>query len=161
VCLSILNTWEGERNESWSAARSSLLQAFISIQGLVLVKEPYFCEPSFERMRGTEEGLVNSRLYNEKVYVMARGFVRHGLQILPSGLETDIRWIYLKQGKLAKIIADSTALIASSRNTDGQSSNPAGLQGRELAISRLTLGGILTLERTLSHLQSILDSEGS
>jgi len=134
------------------------LQAFISIQGLVLVKEPYFCEPSFERMRGTEEGLVNSRLYNEKVYVMARGFVRHGLQILPSGLETEIRWIYLEQGKLAKIIADSTALIASSRDTGGQT---AGLQGRELAINRLTLGGILTLERTLSHLQSILDSEGS
>jgi ubiquitin-conjugating enzyme E2 O len=92
---------------------------------------------------------------------MARGFVRHGLQILPSGLETEIRWIYLEQGKLAKIIADSTALIASSRDRGGQSSNPAGLQGREPAINRLTLGGILTLERTLSHLQSILDSEGS
>lgn len=59
VCLSILGTWAGERSESWSAARSSLLQAFVSIQGLVLVKEPYFCEPSFERMRGTEEGMLN------------------------------------------------------------------------------------------------------
>lgn len=43
VCLSILGTWAGDRNEIWSAARSSLLQAFISIQGLVLVKEP--CVP--------------------------------------------------------------------------------------------------------------------
>lgn len=59
VCLSILGTWAGERSESWNAARSSLLQAFVSIQGLVLVKEPYFCEPAFERMRGTEEGTVN------------------------------------------------------------------------------------------------------
>ena len=41
VCLSILGTWAGDRSESWSAARSSLLQAFVSIQGLVLVKEPY------------------------------------------------------------------------------------------------------------------------
>ena len=41
VCLSILGTWAGDKNESWSAARSSLLQAFVSIQGLVLVKEPY------------------------------------------------------------------------------------------------------------------------
>ena len=40
VCLSILNTWSGDKSESWSAARSSLLQAFVSIQGLVLVKEP-------------------------------------------------------------------------------------------------------------------------
>lgn len=37
--------------------------ALVSIQGLVLVREPYFCEPSFERMRGTEEGTLNSRLY--------------------------------------------------------------------------------------------------
>ena len=40
VCLSILGTWAGDKSESWSAARSSLLQAFVSIQGLVLVKEP-------------------------------------------------------------------------------------------------------------------------
>jgi ubiquitin-conjugating enzyme E2 O len=31
----------------------------VSIQGLVLVKEPYFCEPSYERMRGTDEGSLN------------------------------------------------------------------------------------------------------
>jgi Ubiquitin-conjugating enzyme len=41
VCLSILGTWTGDKNEIWSATRSSLLQAFVSIQGLVLVKEPY------------------------------------------------------------------------------------------------------------------------
>lgn len=40
VCLSILGTWSGDKNETWNAARSSLLQAFVSIQGLVLVKEP-------------------------------------------------------------------------------------------------------------------------
>lgn len=40
VCLSILGTWAGDKNETWSAARSSLLQALVSIQGLVLVKEP-------------------------------------------------------------------------------------------------------------------------
>ena len=40
VCLSILGTWTGDKHEVWSASRSSLLQAFVSIQGLVLVKEP-------------------------------------------------------------------------------------------------------------------------
>ena len=40
VCLSILGTWAGDKSESWSASRSSLLQALVSIQGLVLVKEP-------------------------------------------------------------------------------------------------------------------------
>jgi ubiquitin-conjugating enzyme E2 O len=59
VCLSILGTWSGDKNEIWSAARSSLLQAFVSIQGLVLVKEPWFCEPAYEKLRGTQEGIVN------------------------------------------------------------------------------------------------------
>jgi ubiquitin-conjugating enzyme E2 O len=75
VCLSILGTWGGDKNEVWSAARSSLLQALVSIQGLVLVKEPcvhvilvkcrflifnrWFCEPAYEKLRGTEEGIVN------------------------------------------------------------------------------------------------------
>jgi ubiquitin-conjugating enzyme E2 O len=45
VCLSILGTWAGDRNESWSPSRSSLLQALVSIQGLVLVKEPYVPNP--------------------------------------------------------------------------------------------------------------------
>jgi len=86
---------------------------------------------------------------------MARGFVKHALQNPPSGLEAEIRWLYRKQGKLEKIIADSNALIALSRNAVEQA--PNWLQG-ERAVTRLTLGGILTLERTLNSLQSILDS---
>lgn len=41
VCLSLLGTWQGDKHEVWSAQRSSILQALISVQGLVLVKEPY------------------------------------------------------------------------------------------------------------------------
>ena len=59
VCLSILGTWAGDKSESWSPARSSILQALVSIQGLVLVKEPWFCEPAYDKLRGTEEGIVN------------------------------------------------------------------------------------------------------
>lgn len=46
-----------------SPHKSSLLQTFVSIQGLVLVREPYFCEPAFDKLRGTKEALVNSRQY--------------------------------------------------------------------------------------------------
>lgn len=48
VCLSLLGTWEGEHAaESWSPARSTLLQLFVSVHGLVLVQEPYWCEPGY------------------------------------------------------------------------------------------------------------------
>lgn len=44
VCLSLLNTWAGEKSETWSAAKSSLLQVIISISALVMVPEPYYTE---------------------------------------------------------------------------------------------------------------------
>ncbi|EGO05192.1 hypothetical protein SERLA73DRAFT_164742 [Serpula lacrymans var. lacrymans S7.3] len=150
VCLSILGTWAGDRNETWSAARSSLLQAFVSIQGLVLVKEPWFCEPAYEKLRGTEEGHVNSRLYNEKAYVLSRGFVRRALEIPLGGLESEVNWMYYTNGKLAKVLSHSHALIEKSK------ANPESLDlDLDLAVPRLTAGGILTLERTLAKLQAL------
>jgi ubiquitin-conjugating enzyme E2 O len=43
-----------------SAKNSSLLQVFVSISGLVLVRHPYHCEPAFAKLEGTREGRVNS-----------------------------------------------------------------------------------------------------
>jgi hypothetical protein len=43
-----------------SPAKSSLLQVFVSISGLVLVRSPYHCEPAFAKLEGTKEGKVNS-----------------------------------------------------------------------------------------------------
>ncbi|KAG8771330.1 hypothetical protein FRC16_005954 [Serendipita sp. 398] len=153
VCLSILGTWAGDKNESWNPARSSLLQALVSIQGLVLVKEPYFCEPSFEKMRGTEEGTINSRLYSEKAYVLSRGFVRRALEIPLQNLEDEIGWFYYKRGNLEKVIKDSNALIT--RSLQGES-NADTMD--DAAISRLSAGGILSLKRMLNKLQQILDA---
>ncbi|KAG1866145.1 hypothetical protein F4604DRAFT_2024687 [Suillus subluteus] len=112
VCLSILGTWSGDRTETWSTARSSLLQASVSIQGLVLVKEPWFCEPAYEKLRGTEEGMVNS----EKAYVLSRGFVRCALEIPVGGLEAEIDWLYNTQGRLTRVLDDSRALIQKSQS---------------------------------------------
>ncbi|KZO89659.1 hypothetical protein CALVIDRAFT_547777 [Calocera viscosa TUFC12733] len=153
VCLSILNTWSGDRSESWSAARSSLLQAFVSIQGLVLVKEPWYCEPAYEKLRGTAEAEVSSRLYSEKAYVLSRGFVRHALEQLPGGLEAEVQWHYYDKGVLAKVIRDVIDLIAKSVSEPEGSTAPS-----DRAIPRLTMGGILPLRRTLTKLQAILDA---
>ncbi|KAH9082216.1 hypothetical protein EDB83DRAFT_2503321 [Lactarius deliciosus] len=144
VCLSILGTWAGDRNESWSPARSSLLQALVSIQGLVLVKEPWFCEPAYDKLRGTEEGIINSRLYNEKAYVLSRGFVRRALEVPLGSLESEIEWLYRKQGRLAKGPSASSSADADEGDRDS-----------EPAVPRLTTGGIITLERTLVKLEAL------
>ncbi|KAI9513052.1 hypothetical protein F5148DRAFT_463736 [Russula earlei] len=158
VCLSILGTWAGDRSESWSPSRSSLLQALVSIQGLVLVKEPWFCEPAYDKLRGTEEGIINSRLYNEKAYVLSRGFVRRALEVPLGSLESEISWLYHEQGRLAKVLCDARALVEKSR---GETTTPPqdpslatrGDRHRDPAVPRLTAGGIITLERTLAKLE--------
>jgi len=60
VCLSILNTWHGRPEERWNGQTSSFLQVLVSIQSLILVQEPYFNEPGYERSRGTPAGTASS-----------------------------------------------------------------------------------------------------
>uniref|UniRef100_A0A8D8V1I0 Dual E2 ubiquitin-conjugating enzyme/E3 ubiquitin-protein ligase BIRC6 n=1 Tax=Cacopsylla melanoneura TaxID=428564 RepID=A0A8D8V1I0_9HEMI len=67
VCLSILNTWHGRPEEKWNAQTSSFLQVLVSIQSLILVSEPYFNEPGYERSRGTAQGTQSSREYNANI----------------------------------------------------------------------------------------------
>lgn len=51
VCVSLLGTWPGKGSEMWSAS-STLLQVIVSIQGLILVSEPYYNEAGYEKQRG-------------------------------------------------------------------------------------------------------------
>ncbi|CAG10780.1 unnamed protein product, partial [Tetraodon nigroviridis] len=94
VCVSLLGTWIGkvgvvqqhtqgsychwpstilveqvvEGTERWTS-KSSLLQVLISIQGLILVNEPYYNEAGFDSDRGLQEGYENSRCYNEMALI--------------------------------------------------------------------------------------------
>ncbi|KAL5018693.1 hypothetical protein ScPMuIL_004415 [Solemya velum] len=64
VCVSLLGTWSGKGTEMWTP-KSNMLQALVSIQGLILVGEPYYNEAGYEKQRGTQQGQENSRMYNE------------------------------------------------------------------------------------------------
>lgn len=66
VCVSLLGTWLGRDSEVWGP-NSTLLQVIVSIQGLILVTEPYFNEAGYEKQKGTQQGAENSRMYNEMV----------------------------------------------------------------------------------------------
>jgi ubiquitin-conjugating enzyme E2 O len=124
----------------------------VSIQGLVLVKEPWFCEPAYEKLRGTEEGIVNSRLYSEKAYVLSRGFVRRALEIPLGSIGSEIHWMYFTNKRLEKVVRDAETLIDKSRSPAISDAD------HDLAVPRLSGGGIITLERTLGKLRNILDS---
>ncbi|CAG9807710.1 unnamed protein product [Chironomus riparius] len=67
VCVSLLGTWSGRGTEIWCPNSSTLLQVIVSLQGLILVDEPYYNEAGYEKQRGTQQGKENSRMYNEMV----------------------------------------------------------------------------------------------
>lgn len=67
VCVSLLGTWSGQGSENWDSNNSNLLQVLVSIQGLILVSEPYFNEPGYASQKGTPQGDKKSREYNEMV----------------------------------------------------------------------------------------------
>ena len=67
VCLSLLGTWSGNKGESWIENLSTLIQVFISIQSLILIEDPYFNEPGYEREKNTTTGTKKSDSYNSKI----------------------------------------------------------------------------------------------
>lgn len=66
VCISLLGTWLGRGSEVWGS-NSTLLQLIVSIQGLILVAEPYYNEAGYEKQCDSQQGMENSRTYNEFV----------------------------------------------------------------------------------------------
>lgn len=81
---------------------------------------------------------------------MARAFIKHALENPPLGLSSEIESIYILGGRLSKSIRDAENLIAASREDAGV----YPLDGNA-AVPRLTLGGILPLERTLVYLKGL------
>ena len=70
VCLSLLGTWHGtDASQKWDPVHSSLFQILLSIQGMILISDPYFNEPNVERMRGQAEGTKASNSYNAEIHL--------------------------------------------------------------------------------------------
>lgn len=97
--------------------------------------------------------IVYSRLYNEKAYVLSRAFILRVLQVPLGGLESEIKWLYHHSQRLEKVLRDAWALVTKSN----AAAEPVEAD-QDLAVPRLTAGGIITLERTLNKLQAIQDS---
>jgi len=69
-------------------------------------------------------------------------------------LDEEIHCIYYKNKLLEKVVRDARTLIEKSRSMQDEPPRP---EDSDAAVPRLTAGGIITLERTLTKLQSLLD----
>ena len=71
-------------------------------------------------------------------------------------METELNWFYHTNGKLKKVLDDAYALIEKSQKNKEETD-----ADRELAVPRLSGGGIITLERTLVKLRFLQDAHSS
>ena len=98
VCLSILDT--NESGPRWDPKNSSLLQVLVSIQGLILVEEPFWNEPYLfikkEETRNTEVFGINfyakrSEKTNRHVLLLVFKSLINILESSPDQFENEIR----------------------------------------------------------------------
>mmetsp|Transcript_80069 Transcript_80069/g.166537 ORF Transcript_80069/g.166537 Transcript_80069/m.166537 type:complete len:751 (+) Transcript_80069:2-2254(+) len=110
VCLSLLGTWSGP---SWVPGVSTMLQVLVSLQGLVLVEEPYYNEPGHESDAGTTQGKQASSLYNEHARICSVRAALNLHQMPPKGFEQIVDAYFKKVGH--KILRDCEEVIKPDR----------------------------------------------
>lgn len=148
-----MNTWHGkDETETWTQS-SSILQLLISLQSLVLTREPYYNEAGFEKFVGTEEAMSNSALYNEKAYLLSLRFVQTVLRASPICFESEISWFYLDNGGLEKVIQRGEEIIRNSEIKEGDESPP---DDDEFIVSYVSKGALKLMRRTIDGLKSHL-----
>uniref|UniRef100_A0A061SDR0 Ubiquitin-conjugating enzyme E2 O n=1 Tax=Tetraselmis sp. GSL018 TaxID=582737 RepID=A0A061SDR0_9CHLO len=96
VCLSLLNTWSGNKDEMWNPEESTLLQVLVSIQGLVLVPKPYYNEAGYEKQVGSAEGEKNAALYNENAFLLSCRSMLDTIRRPPQHFEALVRTHFVK-----------------------------------------------------------------
>ncbi|XP_061360990.1 probable ubiquitin-conjugating enzyme E2 26 [Gastrolobium bilobum] len=87
VCLSLLNTWSGNKNEKWLPGVSTILQVLVSIQGLILNTKPYFNEPGYAHMSGSANGEMKSLQYNEDTFILSLRTMMYMIRRPPKNFE--------------------------------------------------------------------------
>ncbi|KAG0220651.1 hypothetical protein BGX31_010746 [Mortierella sp. GBA43] len=169
VCLSLLNTWHGkDQTETWTPS-SSILQLLISIQGLVLVPEPYYNEAGFEKFVGTKEAARNSELYNEKVYLLSLKTIQTILNHPPAPFQKEVRHFYFGQGKLEQTVIEGLELVARSEaaveaglEDDKDHDSSTSIEGGDEAsprsgLKRISKGALKMLKKHIDTLSVSLE----
>ncbi|KAF5728311.1 hypothetical protein HS088_TW21G00458 [Tripterygium wilfordii] len=97
VCLSLLNTWSGNKNEKWIPKKSTMLQVLFSIQALILNQKPFFNEPGYAHMSGSENGELKSQQYNEDTFILSLRTMTYIMRRPPKHFEDFVRGHFYKR----------------------------------------------------------------
>jgi ubiquitin-conjugating enzyme E2 O len=153
ICLSLLGTWHtDERNESWSPAKSTLLQVLVSIMGLVLVKEPYYNEAGYDVHRSAPETKLSSALYTERAYFRARAFITHALSNDVSPFTEELNYLYRSDAENAPKLLDKA--INAAKEVVERSANSSE-EGERDGLRTMSLGAVVMLKRQIEKLEAL------
>lgn len=174
VCLSLLGTWSGP---SWTSA-STILQVLVSIQSLILVPDPYFNEPGYERQMGTVTGQQQSARYNERV---RKDCAFYAIQYNIRGVTSDVQkgiltHFRLKRRYIKKILRDWFPIamkeldemdrkginpLASDPNNTSDGSTDASKNKKPVSFQDQLKGNVLPPPHVKSGANVIPDPDGS
>ena len=108
VCLSLLNTWQGNGGEVWNKDTSTLLQILVSIQSLIFVENPFFNEPGYERNLNDRHYEKKSNEYNDNIrYENIKWAMCDVLENIPIEFESVIKSHFkIKKNEISKKITE-------------------------------------------------------
>lgn len=161
ICLSLLGTWEGNKSEGWVSAKSTMLQLFLSLLGLVLVRQPYFNEAGYEPLAGLESSKRPSALYNERTFLRSSGFLISAVEGVKNnsklagieGLREEVRYLYVQPDgpKLLHTAVERVEDILQQSDKEEK----VELDGAVMNV--MSKGACIPLRRVLDRLRSLID----
>ena len=117
-------------------------------------------EAGFDVLKGSEESRIPSALYNEKVYVMSKGFIKKALTSPLQGVDDIVNWLYSSREdgpRLLQRVVEDSRLLVSDEQEGSASSQPQG--GDDQAVRPLatfSAGARILLRRNLEWLEEHL-----
>jgi ubiquitin-conjugating enzyme E2 O len=146
-------SWSGtEKSEEWSPKDSTLYQVLLSIQSLVLVKEPYYNEAGYDVLVGSDEAVVPSRQYSEWVYFNSREYIRKMMEYDFEPFKDVADWLYRSNDAEApKLLPRSIEAIKDILGFEGRKQQ---LRGSLVGVSK---GALPMFRRSLAMLQILVD----
>ena len=161
ICLSLLGTWEGNKVEGWNPAKSTMLQVFLSLLGLVLVRQPYFNEAGYEPLAGLESSKRPSALYNERTFLRSSGFLISAVEAVQAnsklagieGLRDEVKYLYSRPDGpqlLRTAVEKVEAILRRSENEE-----KTELDGATIDV--MSKGACIPLKRVLDRMGGLID----
>ena len=108
VCLSLLGTWDGQ---PWLPASSTLLQIFVSIQGMILCEKPWYNEPGREMsVSDSASNRYNSSLQKHTIQYAMVPWIADNSNLIPPSRDTVWKEVVLRflQGNAEMVLGTVT-----------------------------------------------------